>query len=197
MIRHDKPLLAGAVILGSLALVPGLPKLPFVLLSIGLLVMRRGQKQDGTGEPETPEDTQQTEAERMEAQFQEFLEVDNACIEIGVRLIPLVDDRKEKGLVSRIKEMRVDLAKKHGIWVPPVRVRDSLRIDPSSYRVILNGREVTSAVIHPDRFLAIDPGTSTASIEGEQTNRSRFRSAGGMDRERSEVTGNSSRLHGC
>lgn len=170
MLRQTRPLVVGAAILGSLALIPGLPKIPFLLLSLLLLgFWSRQTRRSAHTEPPSEKAPSPSAAERLEQHFHEFLAVDQACVEIGVRLVPLVDPNSEQGLIGRVKELRSDLARKHGIWVPAVRVRDSLRLKPNSYRIILNGREVVKGELHTDALLAIDPGTSTGAIEGEAT----------------------------
>jgi flagellar biosynthesis protein FlhA len=90
-------------------------------------------------------------------------------VEIGARLIPLVDPKRGAGLIDRLGTMRRDLARKNGLWVPPVRVRDNLQLDPDSYRILVGGREVARGLLRPDRWLAIDPGVSRITLDGEAT----------------------------
>lgn len=166
--RHSRPLIAGAVILAALALVPGLPKIPFFLLSASLVYLWR--RQVTTTEVANDADAPAPESsDPFEQHFQEFLQIDAACLEIGVNLVGMVDSGNERGLIQRVSELRADLARKHGIWVPAVRVRDNIRIDPNSYRIIINGREESQGVLEPGQMFAIDPGTSTGSVEGRET----------------------------
>src|SRR5207245_2971906 len=105
----------------------------------------------------------------MEVQVDEFLQVDRAIVEIGARLIPLVDPQRGAGLLDRISGLRRDLARKSGLWVPPIRVRDNIQLDAETYRILVGGREVARGQIRPDRWLAIDPGGVRVAIEGEAT----------------------------
>lgn len=168
--RHARPLLIGAFILGALALIPGLPKMPFLALAAILAIAWRRQRSTGTKQAvETSEVTKPTAADRLEQHLQEFVQSDQACIEIGVRLVPMVDPDDEQGLIARISELRSDLARKYGIWVPAVRVKDSIRLKPNAYRIIINGREIAQAELETDQLLAIDPGTSSGTIDGTET----------------------------
>ena len=167
--RHGRPMLVGAIILASLALVPGLPKIPFLGLSALLLFIWRRQRTQAETEQQNAEEEVTESAgptDQFEKHVHEFLQSDQACIEIGVSLVSLVDASDDRGLVARVAELRGDLARKHGIWVPAVRVRDNIRIEPNSYRIIINGRQVAEGVLHVDKMLAIDPGTSTGSLDG-------------------------------
>lgn len=167
--RHGRPILVGSIILGSLALVPGLPKIPFLGLSGLLLFLWRQQvaRVAAASEEETvAAEAVAGEADPFEKHVHEFLQSDQACIEIGVSLVSMVDASDERGLVARVAELRRDLTRKHGIWVPAVRVRDNIRIDPNSYRIIVNGRQVAEGTLHVDKMLAIDPGTSTGTLDG-------------------------------
>lgn len=169
--RHSKPLLVGAVILAALGFVPGLPKIPFAGLSLLLILLWRRQVVTLAKEetPEPPEGGTPKPADPIEQHFQDFLQVDQACLEIGVSLVSMADPQKERGIIQRVSELRGDLARKHGIWVPAVRVRDNIRIEPNSYRIIINGREVAQGTLESGKMLAIDPGTSTGSIDGQET----------------------------
>ena len=169
--QHRRPLLVGAIILGALAVVPGLPKIPFVGLSLLLLYFwrKQGKQEEASEEALDAEEAAPGPADQFEKHVQEFLKTDQACIEIGVSLVSLVETGNDRGLVARVTELRGDLARKHGIWVPAVRVRDNIRIDPNSYRIIVNGRQVASGTLHADKMLAIDPGTSTGTLDGMET----------------------------
>lgn len=168
--RQTGPIAVGAFILASLALIPGLPKVPFLLIALAMAWVWRVQskKVDKTPEGES-EQAEEPATDRLEQQFQDFLQIDQACVEIGVRLVALVNPSGEKGLATRIADLRAELSRKHGIWVPAVRVRDSIRMKPDSYRVIINGRTVAEGTLDMDSLLAIDPGVTTGTITGEET----------------------------
>ncbi len=166
MLANHRPLGIGAVILAVVALTPGLPKLPFLVLAVAVFIVSRRIKAEGT-----PEETAvEAEAEQEPSQGQhadKFLQTERASVEIGVRLIPLVETRNEQGLADRIKVLRSDLTSKHGIWVPAIRMRDSLQLYPDAYRIMIGGREVARGELRTDCLLAINPGQAHGEIEGE------------------------------
>src|SRR5439155_3896970 len=98
-----------------------------------------------------------------------FLHMDRACIEIGARIIPLVDPKRGSGLLDRIGGLRRDLARKNGLWVPPIRVRDNVQLEPEIYRFLIGGREVARGQIQPADWLAIDPGGARLPLNGQAT----------------------------
>ncbi len=187
-----RTLVTAGVILVGLALTPGLPTIPFLALA-GLLffAVRRMTVVPKASPVETPG----VEAVRppAEVHFDDFLQVDRATVEIGARLIPLVSPRRGSGLLDRIGGLRRDLARTHGIWVPPVRVRDNIQLDSDTYRILVGGREVARGQIRPDRLLAIDPGGTRLNLAGEATKDPAFglpaRWIAEADRSRAELGG--------
>ena len=79
---------------------------------------------------------------REQQQLDQFLQTDRACVEIGARLIPLVESKRTKGLADRIGSLRNELTRKHGLWVPAIRIRDNMQLEPEAYRILMGGREV-------------------------------------------------------
>ncbi|MFC1758369.1 flagellar biosynthesis protein FlhA [Planctomycetota bacterium] len=168
-LSNSRPLIVGGVILGAVALTPGLPKLPFALIAGALVFAGRNlvpsAKEEDSSEPPT-EDVPQQQAEK---QFDDFLQSDRARIEIGVRLIPLVSATNGQGLADRIATLRKDLTEKHGMWVPAVRIRDSLQLQPDEYRILVNGREVARAELKTNCMMAINPTETEIDLAGEET----------------------------
>lgn len=160
---------AGAVVLAMMALVPGLPKLPFLLLAAGITVyLRRAQREE---EAPAPAETSPEEAAapNEEVHLEDFLLADRVGLEIGAQLIPLVHAKKTKGIADRIGTLRRDFAKSNGMWIPPVRIRDNLQLDPGSYRILISGREIARGALRIDSLLAVNPGNATTPLEGEST----------------------------
>ena len=108
--------------------------------------------------PLKPEAEGEQDVTKQEQQFDDFLQSDRARIEVGVRLIPLVS-ANEQGLADRIAALRKELADKHGIWVPAVRIRDSLQLSPDEYRILINGREVARATMKPASAAVVSVAT--------------------------------------
>jgi flagellar biosynthesis protein FlhA len=170
---NTRPLMVGALIVLALALVPGLPWFAFVPLAAALAfaAYRLNLTRAEALRAEAAAAAAPTASGRptTEIPVEEFLQVDRACVEIGARLIPLVDPKRGTGLIDRIGALRRDLARKNGLWVPPIRVRDNIQLDAETYRILVGGREVARGTLRPERWLAIDPGTTRLPVDGEAT----------------------------
>jgi flagellar biosynthesis protein FlhA len=193
------PLRLGAVILLGLALLPGMPFLPFIALGLGLLFLSTRLVPRPTPAP-TVAATGTSAAEPtttrppLEGYLDDFLQADRVSLEIGAALIPLVSARRGPGLLDRIGGLRRDLARQSGLWVPAVRVRDNIDLEPQSYRILIGGREVARGEIRPDLWLAIDPGgVAKIPLEGEVAREPAFglpaRWITDAERNRAEVAG--------
>jgi flagellar biosynthesis protein FlhA len=162
---NPRPLQIGALILLGLAIAPGLPSLPFLVLA-GLLYVG-GRRLVPPAPP--PAAAPAAPPKPAEGYLDDFLQSDRAGLEIGARLIPLVDSRRGPGILERIGGLRRDMARKNGLWVPPVRVRDNIQLEPEAYRILVCGREVARGKVRPDRWLAIDPGGARFPVAGDET----------------------------
>ncbi|MEI7686270.1 MAG: flagellar biosynthesis protein FlhA [Planctomycetota bacterium] len=180
VMSNSQPLVISAVVLLGLAAVPGLPKLPFVGLAIGLWIMTNIiKRRDAQPAPEpTPDEVAQAvplaERASSEAIVDDFLQSDRVGIEIGARLIPLAKPELGNVLVDRVMNLRRDLAKKNGIWVPSIRIRDNIQMDPEAYRFFINGREVARGSIRVNSLLALTSGEPLFSLQGEATTEPAF-----------------------
>ncbi|MBY0230989.1 MAG: flagellar biosynthesis protein FlhA [Gemmataceae bacterium] len=148
-----------ALILTGLGLVPGLPMLPFLALAGGLALSANSMGSKPPPPPPKPGEKPAGAPPDPEAFLDGFLEADRIGIEIGGVLLPLVDSKRGPGLIDRIGTLRQDMARQ-GLWVPMVRVRDNLLLDPNAYRVLVGGREVARGSLQPDQWLAFDPAGS-------------------------------------
>jgi flagellar biosynthesis protein FlhA len=190
-----RPLLLGAVIMAGLAFVPGLPKIPFFVLAI-LLFFAARRLESAKNKPAEVPPTEPTAPAKPTAEIpvHEFLQEDRIGVEIGARLIALVESKRGPGLLDRIGNLRRELARKSGVWVPPVRVRDNLQLEPEAYRILIGGRSVARGELRPNRWLAIDQGSGGRFVvDGEATKEPAF----GMparwivenDRQRADLAG--------
>ncbi len=167
-------LLIGTLIITTLGLIPGLPKLPFLLvgsvLGIAAYATRRIQQrmiespapQPQIIEPETPQD------------MLKMLIVDPVELEVGYGLIPLVDESQPDNLLRRITAIRRQLLNELGLVLPIVRVRDNLRIPPQSYRIKIRGEEVAKGELIIDRYLAIPGSDADEKLQGIPTTEPAF-----------------------
>jgi flagellar biosynthesis protein FlhA len=178
LFSNPKVLGVTAGVLGLLGMIPGMPNFPFLLLAAatgGGAYWRMRQLKDAAVEVETAQ--QQQQQQKSEQPSQELKElswddvpmVDPIGLEVGYRLIPLVDKTQGGELMGRIKGVRRKLSQELGFLIPPVHIRDNLDLTPSSYRITLMGVTVGEANINPDREMAINPGQVFGSIEGTPT----------------------------
>ena len=170
LLKKGGPLVIGGTIVFALAIMPGLPKIPFLLLS-GVLFAAWRSQQAKEAEPTPVKNDRAAEPKRTspEDHLEQFLQHDRACVEVGVRLIPLVESKRTKGIAERITNLRSEMGRKHGIWIPAIRIRDNIHLGADSYRIMINGREIARSELHVDDLLAIDPGGAKGSLEGIST----------------------------
>jgi flagellar biosynthesis protein FlhA len=156
-----------AGIIGGMGIIPGMPNLVFLLLAallagIAFLVSKQAKK---AAEVE-PEQKAAASPESEEAGWNDIMPVDTLGLEVGYRLIPLVDKQQGGELLKRIKGIRKKFAQEVGFLAPPVHIRDNLELKPSSYRITLKGVEVGAGEALNGQFLAINPGMATGTLPG-------------------------------
>ena len=159
-----------AGIVGVLGVVPGMPHLVFLLIgsAIGTLAwwIKRRDTLALAAPPAPPPDAQPANAE---ASWDDLLPVDTLGLEVGYRLIALVDKARQGDLLSRIKGVRKKFAQEVGFLPPAVHIRDNLELKPSAYRVLLRGAVVGEGEAFPGMLLAINPGGATVKLPGTAT----------------------------
>ncbi|MDP8287159.1 MAG: flagellar biosynthesis protein FlhA, partial [Candidatus Electryonea clarkiae] len=170
LLVRTKPVAIVSGVLAFFALVPGMPTIPFFLLSfatgyIAWMTSRSKRAYEATSLAEISEKPQLKEAEKIE----DYLYVDPMEIEIGYGLIPLVDAEKEGDLLSRITMIRKQQAIQMGIVIPPIRIRDNIQLKPTEYTIKMRGNEVARGDLRLGHFLALNPGTASEKIEGIET----------------------------
>ena len=178
LFANPKSLIITALVMLVMGLIPGMPHVAFLSLAIvaagGAVWQRRWQfgiqqKQKDDSEQDKEKQQRALLEERQELDWEDVSVVDTIGLEVGYRLIPLVDTQQGGKLMDRIKGVRKKLSKKMGFLIPAVHIRDNLDIQPGCYRIILMGVTVAEAEIYPDRLLAIDSGQVFGDLEGEQT----------------------------
>jgi flagellar biosynthesis protein FlhA len=161
-------------ILGLMGMTPGMPHFVFILLAAGLITIawRTSQQQ---GEEKTREQVVAPPMpEPVDASWADVEPVDTLGLEVGYRLIPLVDTSSEAELVKRIKGIRKKFAREIGFLAPAVHIRDNLEIHPNSYRITLKGVEIASGEVQVGQLMAIDPGNVSGSMPGAVTREPAF-----------------------
>ncbi|MHC4640035.1 MAG: flagellar biosynthesis protein FlhA [Planctomycetota bacterium] len=166
-LKASQPLIIAAVIIGALALVPGLPKIPFLALAICAALLGRAAAKVEKGRDKKRDATPQPKAEKQPVE--ELLDVDRVSVQVGVRLIGMVDPRKDSAIFDRIGALRRKFAQQLGIVMPLVRLRDNISLEPTAYEIRLFDHTVAKGRLEPDMFLAMDSGTAQTKIEGIET----------------------------
>jgi flagellar biosynthesis protein FlhA len=164
-----RSLLVTAAVMGILGVIPGMPNIAFLTLAAvcGFAAYRLANK---SPEPAAPADeTPQTEAVLPEIGWQDIDPVDMIGLEVGYRLIPLVDRQRNGPLVARIKGVRKKLTEELGFLISAVHIRDNLDIGANAYRISLAGVPVGEGEVQVDRELAINPGQVFGKINGLRT----------------------------
>ncbi len=158
-----------AGILGMMGMIPGMPNFAFLLLAAGMVWLAwRGSHKPAAPEPEMAA-APVSAVEAQEASWEDVAPIDTLGLEVGYRLIPLVDSAADGELVRRIKGIRKKFARDIGFLPPAVHIRDNLEINPNSYRITLKGVEIGNGEVRTGAFLAIDPGSVVATLPGTQT----------------------------
>ena len=166
-----------AAIIGGMGLIPGMPNLVFLLLAAalggsGYLLKKQEQEREAAaaapqgGGPGGTAAAAQAAPEQEEATWQDVLAVDTLGLEVGYRLIPLVDKTQGGELLKRIKGIRKKFAQEVGFLAPPVHIRDNLELKPSAYRITLKGVEVGTGEAFNGQYLAINPGMASGTLPG-------------------------------
>ncbi|AJC23160.2 flagellar biosynthesis protein FlhA [Pandoraea pulmonicola] len=162
-----------AAILGLMGLIPGMPHFAFLLLALGLGALARWQFRRAEASKQQaarPAPTAATApAEVAEASWDDVALVDPLGLEVGYRLIPLVDRNQDGELLKRIKGIRKKFAQEIGFLAPVVHIRDNLELRPNQYRITLKGVIIGEGEAYPGQLLAIDPGQVSAPLQGTPT----------------------------
>ncbi|MGM0703535.1 MAG: flagellar biosynthesis protein FlhA [Pseudomonadota bacterium] len=168
---NPQVMILAAMVMGLLGLVPGMPNLVFLLFTgvlggIAWLLLRQQEqklveKEMQAAPPPAPE--------APEASWDDVQLVDTLGLEVGHRLIPLVDQRQDGELLARIKSVRKKFAQEVGFLPAVVHIRDNLELGANTYVISLKGAEIGRAEAFPGQWLAIDPGQVTGQLQGTPT----------------------------
>ena len=167
---NPRVLYVAAGIIGVMGAVPGMPNLVFVSIAVLLAVMGY-QRSQALEEPEILEANSAPSSAPInpELSWDDVSSLDTIGLEVGYRLIPLVDQAQGGDLLSRIKGVRKKMSQEMGFLVDTVHIRDNLDLGPNIYRITIHGVVMGEAELIPDRELAINPGQVFGDVEGIPT----------------------------
>jgi flagellar biosynthesis protein FlhA len=170
MFDSPRSLAITAGVIGALGLIPGMPSFVFLLIAAGLgyaaYVLDKRKKVAKLAPPPAPAVVPEL---NPEATWDDLQPVDTLGLEVGYRLIALVDKAREGDLLGRIKGVRKKFAQDVGFLPPPVHIRDNLELKPSVYRLTLRGAVVGEGEAFPGMWLAINPGGAQTNLIGTRT----------------------------
>ncbi len=157
-------------IVGLLGLIPGMPNLVFLTIGGALGTMAWKMNKRKVEIVETPVPVAPPPAQEMaEASWSDVSPLDVLGLEVGYRLIPLVDKAQDGELLRRIRGIRKKFAQEIGFLVSPIHIRDNLELKPNAYRILLKGVEVGQGEAYAGQFLAINPGRVAGTLSGTPT----------------------------
>ena len=168
LFSNPRALSVAGGIVGILGLVPGMPNLVFILLAsilFGAAHYLRKESQAAAEVPAVVAPPPPTVAE-VEASWADVAPVDVLGLEVGYRLIPLVDKAQDGELLRRIRGIRKRFAQEIGFLPPSVHIRDNLELRPTAYRILLKGVEIGTGEAYPGQLMAINPGRVAGTVPG-------------------------------
>lgn len=173
-LQHPKAIYLSAFTIFFFGLIPGLPHIPFIMLSIlvgGSVYLLNKRKA-------TREITVQDQAvESVEVgpePVEHLLMIDPLELEVGYGLISLVDREQGGRFLDRVRSIRRQFALEMGIVIPPIHIRDNLQLNSSEYQLLLKGVKIAGAELMVNHYLAMDPGDTARRIEGLETREPAF-----------------------
>ncbi|MFA5610140.1 MAG: flagellar biosynthesis protein FlhA, partial [Alcaligenes sp.] len=174
LFRNPVVLYITAAILGLMGLIPGMPNLVFLLLAAilgaGAWLMQKHQNEQVQQATEPNDEVlAAADSAASEASWNDVSMVDPLGLEVGYRLISLVDHAQNGELLHRIRSLRKKFAQEVGFLPPVVHIRDNLELKPNDYRILLAGVEIGRGTATPGQWLAIDPGGVTMKLPGTPT----------------------------
>ncbi len=170
--NQPRAIMVAAVVLFIFSFLPGMPTFTFMTLGViagGIGYMTREVQNKKIREAREAELKKAAQSQVTEERTEDLIKVDTLGLEIGYGLIPLVDPKQNGDLLNRISTIRKQLAGELGIMVPPIRIRDNIRLKPNEYQIKVKGIRVDGYELMIDRVLAINPGFVEEELDGFKT----------------------------
>ncbi|MCB1692962.1 MAG: flagellar biosynthesis protein FlhA [Pseudomonadales bacterium] len=171
LFASPKGLMVAGCVLLILGLIPGMPNIVFLLLAAGLLGAGYLIKERQSRTPELIEDAPKDDVAPTNAElsWEDVPSVDIIGLQVGYRLIPMVDAGQGGELLARIKGIRKKLSQDIGFLIQPVHIKDNLDLDPNQYRITMLDVPLGEGKVYPGKHLAINPGQSLGKLDGIRT----------------------------
>ncbi|RRH92752.1 flagellar biosynthesis protein FlhA [Variovorax beijingensis] len=173
LFSNPQVLFLTAGLIGLMGMIPGMPNLAFLLIAGGLAWLGRRMlkraPQAAAEQAAAAQAAAMPSAEAPEATWDDVALVDPLGMEVGYRLIPLVDQTQNGELLGRIKSIRKKVAQEIGFLAPVVHIRDNLEIAPNTYVISLKGVEIGRGEAFPNQWMAINPGQVSGTLPGTPT----------------------------
>ncbi|WPH13040.1 flagellar biosynthesis protein FlhA [Variovorax paradoxus] len=173
LFSNPQVLFLTAGLIGLMGMIPGMPNLAFLLIAGGLAWLGRRMlkraPQAAAEQAAAAQAAAMPSAEAPEATWDDVALVDPLGMEVGYRLIPLVDQTQNGELLGRIKSIRKKVAQEIGFLAPVVHIRDNLEIPPNTYVISLKGVEIGRGEAFPNQWMAINPGQVSGTLPGTPT----------------------------
>jgi flagellar biosynthesis protein FlhA len=168
--NYPKAIYISALTIFFFGLIPGMPHIPFILISIliGGSVYLLGGRKEGSKIKEIEGKNKEPVEEGPEP-VEHLLIVDTLELEVGYGLISLVDREQGGKFLDRVRSIRRQFALEMGMVIPPIHIRDNLQLNSSEYQILLKGVKIAGAELMMNHYLAMDPGDITRKIEGIET----------------------------
>jgi flagellar biosynthesis protein FlhA len=168
---HPRAMYMAGGVLGAFGLIPGLPKIPFILLGAGIATVGRmaAEAERTRMQKEAAARVAEAPAAPAADPMSDLLQLDPIELEVGYALIPLVDEKQGGDLLERISMLRKQSAQELGILVPAIRIRDDIRLPANEYVIKLRGAEIARGEVMPRFLLALDTGRVIGNVEGIDT----------------------------
>ncbi|MEM6998371.1 MAG: flagellar biosynthesis protein FlhA [Pseudomonadota bacterium] len=176
LFQSPKTLYVTSGVLALIGIVPGMPNVAFLSLAAVtggfayyMELQRQQARETEAQEPEAVAEPVTNPEEERELSWEDVESIDQIGLEVGYRLIPMVDRRQGGQLLSRVKGVRKKLTQELGFLFPPVHIRDNLDLEPSSYRIVVKDATIATSSVQVDAELAINPGQVFGELPGNKS----------------------------
>lgn len=172
---RSNPLWIVAGVMGTLGLIPGLPKIPFFsMAALFIWLARRAQRTGAAKSAEKVTPATTLPPEKAQEQLETLLRLDDLSLEVGYGLVTMVDQAQGGQLLTRIRALRRHLALQLGFIIPPVHITDNAQLNPREYVIRLRGVEIARWEMAQENLLAISSEATAQPLEGRETKEPAF-----------------------